>query len=311
MSRIGRRDLLWLTASAALPARAAEAAQPFEMSEVAPGLFVRVGVIEEATADNADAIANIGFAVGREAVAVIDPGGSLADGMALRAAIRERTVLPIRYVISSHVHPDHILGGPAFLHDAPAFIGHAALPAAVAGRGMFYRDSMRALLGELGGAAVMPTRTVITADSIDLGGRVLELRAHGPAHSTNDLTVIDRATGTLWAADLVFVTRTPSLDGSVRGWLRELGWLCALPAARAVPGHGPACVAWPEGADSVRRYLVKLAADVRDVLARGGDLDEALASAAQSERDSWRLFEAYNGHNIAHAMHELEWENAQ
>jgi len=98
---------------ATLSRRAWSAAQA-EVHEVAPGLFVRVGVTEIATAANKDAIANIGFVVGSESVAVIDPGGSLADGFSLREAIRARTNLPIRYVIVTHIHPDHILGCPAF-----------------------------------------------------------------------------------------------------------------------------------------------------------------------------------------------------
>ena len=113
-----------------LSRRAWSAAQA-EVHEVAPGLFVRVGVTEIATAANKDAIANIGFVVGSEFVAVIDPGGSQADGFSLREAIRARTHLPIRYVIVTHIHPDHILGCPAFADDHPEFIGHATLPQAM------------------------------------------------------------------------------------------------------------------------------------------------------------------------------------
>ncbi len=89
------------------------------MVEVASGLFLRRGLDADAAADNADAIANIGFVVGRDSVAVIDPGGSLADGAALRDAVRAKTGLPIRYVVLSHVHPDHVFGAGAFLDDKP------------------------------------------------------------------------------------------------------------------------------------------------------------------------------------------------
>ena len=122
-----------------LSRRAWSAAQATDIHEVAPGLFVRVGATEIATAANKDAIANIGFVVGRESVAVIDPGGSLADGLALREAIRARTNLPISHVIVTHIHPDHILGCPAFAGDHAEFIGHATLPQAIAERGEFYQ----------------------------------------------------------------------------------------------------------------------------------------------------------------------------
>ena len=281
------------------------------MSEAAPGLFVRTGAHEIASAANKDAIANIGFVVGRESVAVIDPGGSLADGIALREAIRAYTTLPIRYVIVTHIHPDHILGCPAFAGDHPEFIGHATLPQAIGERGEFYRAGMHELLGDEGGAAIMPGRTVASAATIDLGGRRLEIRAHGPAHSKSDLSIMDEATGTLWAADLLFVTRMPSLDGSVRGWLKELSELKRTKANRVVPGHGPASMAWPDASADVERYLGTLEADVRGVLARGGDIEDAAQTAAQSERGRWVLFEDYNAHNAAQAVHELEWENAR
>ena len=148
-------------------------------------------------------------------VLVFDPGGSLADGAALRAAIRALTPLPIRHVVMSHAHPDHIFGAGAFSGDKPAFVGHARLAAALATRGDYYRERLEEVLGpDAAGPVVMPTLEVEDGLELDLGGRVVRLKAHPIAHTDNDLSLLDAASGTLFCGDLLFVGRVPALDGS-------------------------------------------------------------------------------------------------
>jgi hypothetical protein len=143
---------------------------------------------------------------------------------------------------------------------------------------------------------------------IDLGGRTLTLKAHSLAHTDCDLTVLDRNTSILWASDLLFVKRVPSLDGSLRGWLKELAALKSVPARRAVPGHGPTSVDWPSGAKDLERYLGTLLRETKEAIAKGMDLEAAVGTVAQSERSRWTLFDDYNGHNVTQAFKELEWE---
>ncbi len=276
---------------------------------VAPGIHMRRGVDEDASAANGDAIANIGFIVGRHAVAVFDPGGSLDDGARLRARIREVTRLPIRYVLMSHVHPDHIFGAGAFAQDAPQFVGHARLPNAMAQRGEYYRTGLEAILGKgKSGPLVVPTRLVADRDRIDLGDRTLLLTAHDVAHSDCDLSAFDPATATLLPADLLFAGRVPSLDGRLKGWQKELGALQRVAARRAVPGHGPVSVNWPEGARDLDRYLDVLLRETRIAFKRGMDISAAVATVGRSERSKWKLFDDYHGHNVTQAFKEVEWE---
>ena len=304
-----RREAL-LLGLATLAPRPGHAASPaLILAEVAPGIRVRQGAIAEATRANRDGIANIGCIIGDESVAVVDPGGSLTDGERLRAGVRALTDRPIRYVVQTHFHPDHCFGAAAFLEDEPVFVGHARMPAAMAARGDYYRRRLADEIGEAqAGRVVTPTLLVAVTSTLDLGNRILDLRAHPTAHTDNDLSLYDRRTATVWASDLLFVDRVPSIDGSLLGWLREITALKATLAARAVPGHGPIAVPWPTGANAEERYLRVLERDIRALMAHGGTIEEAVATAGAGERDKWRLFDNYNGRNVTAAFKELEWE---
>jgi quinoprotein relay system zinc metallohydrolase 2 len=305
------------TAIAALPAGWQAQAWPcvaagetpaVAFTEIAPGVLVHKAVHAETDAANGGDIANVGVVIGRDAVAVIDSGGSPAVGAALLDAIRARTALPVRWLILTHMHPDHTLGAAPFVAAGARVIGHARLPEALAARADHYAAANARALGGPPPALPAVDETVEGTRDIDLGGRVLRLEAHPTAHTDNDLTVRDLATDTWFLGDLVFLGHTPSLDGSIRGWLAVLDDLAARPAARIAPGHGPVAVPWPDGAGPTRAYLQQIVDETRAAIRAGAPMLAATQAVGTSLAPRWLLFDAFNPRNVAAAFQELEWE---
>lgn len=298
-----------LVACALVPCRAAQALPGFR--EIAPGVYLRPGVQQVANADNLGHIANLGFVVGERRVAVIDSGGSYAEGRGVLDAVAAVTDLPVAALILTHMHPDHALGAAAFVERGIPVIGHERLGDALQRRADAYLGPARAYLGEAaeGTRIVVPDVGVAVGEDyeLDLGGRVLRLTAHPTAHTNNDLSVQDDSTGLSWLGDLLFVDHLPVVDGSLRGWLHLLDGLDAMQPSLVVPGHGAPPDDWRAAVARQRRYLQGLADQVRAALARGADLRSVIDAAAAQHGD-WLLFDEFHGRNLTAAYVELEWE---
>jgi quinoprotein relay system zinc metallohydrolase 2 len=280
------------------------------LREIAPGVYAHQGLDAIAAEGNLNGVANLGLIVGDDAVAVVDPGGSVAEGREFLQAIRTITPKPVRYVILTHVHPDHWFGAAAFEGLGATFVGHRNLPRSLAARGEFYLQSFARYLGPLvkDVRIVQPTLLVGSDTLLDLGNRRVLVKAWKAAHTDNDLTVLDERSSVFFASDLVFLRHTPVVDGSLSGFLKVIEELRQVPARLVVPGHGPVGVDWPAALDAEQAYLARLTRDLRQLVAQGATIGEAADTAGQTEKPNWLLFDDYNARNATAGFAEVEWE---
>lgn len=293
-----------------LPRRGHAATDHLDITKIASGVYVHTGQHAIITHENRGDISNPGFIIGDDSVAVVDTSGCALSGAALRAAVMTVTDKPIRYVINTHMHPDHVLGNAAFESDKPEFVGHHKLARALAARTESYLRRAKETLGDAfeGTRIIVPTRPITEPTKLDLGNRVLTLTPRPTAHTDNDLTIRDETTNTVFLGDLVFSGHLPTLDGSIRGWLKLFDVLKEEKADRIVPGHGPAQMPWPDAAEPTRHYLQVVADEVRAMIKDGKTITDAVATAGQSERSNWLLFDEHHARNVTAAFAELEWE---
>jgi quinoprotein relay system zinc metallohydrolase 2 len=287
-------------------------ATPLTMENLGDGIYVHHGVHEDMSEGYHADICNISFIVGSKGIAVIDTGGSLKTGQALREAIRQVSELPILYVINTHVHPDHIFGNAAFTQDKATFVGHEKLPDAMERRRENYLRINQQWLGEAfaGSEIVKPSMLVKTTANLDLGDRTLLLTAYPVAHTNTDLTVLDKKSSTLWTGDLLFIERTPSIDGDIKGWLAVINELKNNEAEFAIPGHSSSLkdANWKKQLNDQERYLWTLLNDIRASIKKGEVMEKAMGTAASSERSYWQLFDIVNRRNVNNIYPALEWE---
>ena len=281
----------------------------FELTEIGPGLLLHNGILELADPENAGDIANSVVIIGQESVAVVDTGGSATVGEKLYDAVRAKTSLPIRYVINTHFHPDHVMGNAAFDVLGVEFVGHWKLERSLADRANHYLAAMSELTGKHSNdnKIVLPSILVDDQLELDLGGRRIVVQAWPTAHTNADLTVLDLNTDTFVAGDLVFRKHLPVVDGSLNGWIELSDKLRGIRVERVIPGHGPLAHSWAEALDWQDAYLSSLRADLRLAIHEGIDLHEA-NDVISYDQGEWLLGEEFHSRNVVAGYTELEWE---
>jgi glyoxylase-like metal-dependent hydrolase (beta-lactamase superfamily II) len=300
--------LLSLTTGAA--ARAQDTPVP---SAVAPGVWMVQGSSALGSSANRNFISNAGFVVTDEGVVVIDALGSPALAEELLVQIRRITTKPVRWVIVTHYHADHIYGLQAFKDAGASVIAQRAAGTYL--NSETAQQRLKASREELfpwideHTRLVPADRWVDGAQTLTLGGMDFQLQPVGPSHTPEDLVVYVPKLRTLFAGDLVFRGRVPFVGQADSGhWISALDALLSYDIDVVVPGHGPASTTARADLQMTRDYLAHLRKTMGDAARNMEPFEEAYAKADWSRFDKLPLFKAANRINAYNTYLLMEHE---
>jgi glyoxylase-like metal-dependent hydrolase (beta-lactamase superfamily II) len=266
---------------------------------------------------NRNFISNAGFIVTDDGVVVIDALGSPVLAEELLAEIRRVTSQPVRHVIVTHYHADHIYGLQTFKAAGATILAHGA------GRAYLSSDTaqkrMEASREELfpwvdDKTQLQPADRWLDQDEtvLRVGSFDILIRHVGPAHTPEDLVVFIPKLGVLFSGDLFFRGRIPFVGQADSGlWIASLERLIEYQPRTVVPGHGP--VSTNPVADLVmtRDYLVYLRRTMGEAARNLEPFEEAYARADWSRYEQVPLFRAANRMNAYNTYLLMEQEREQ
>ncbi|MBP6338356.1 MAG: MBL fold metallo-hydrolase [Vitreoscilla sp.] len=274
---------------------------------MAKGAYYVQGLSELGSGANQNFISNAGFVITDAGVVVIDALGSPALAQQLLAEIRKLTTQPVKYVIVTHYHADHIYGLQVFKAAGATVVGHALAGEYLASdaaqqRLQISRHDIAPWVDEHT-RLVAPDLWVGQPDpladtTLQVGNTEFVLHSVGPSHTPEDLVVHVPALGVLFAGDLLFRGRLPFVgQADSGGWIRALNRLLALQAKVVVPGHGAASTEPQIDMTLTRDYLQYLRERMGEGARNMDPFDEVYQRTDWSRYSAMPLFEAANRMN--------------
>ncbi len=230
---------------------------------------------------------NVGVVVTGEGVIVIDTQYS-NSAPAIIEHIRAITTQPIRYIVNTHVHGDHV-GGNAILQQYGDIIAH---------RNTFER--MRATGAE---TDALPRIVFDREMVLRTGGVEIQLIHQERAHTDTDVAVWLPDENVLITGDLLFNRMTPYVDqergANTAGWIAFINTLTRLgnTATKVIPGHGESGDL--DDLSAMGRYLQAVRNTVQSAHADGRSKDEILALTLEELGDE---FADWEGNRLSMAL---------
>jgi glyoxylase-like metal-dependent hydrolase (beta-lactamase superfamily II) len=270
-----------------------QTAAPYTLQELGHGAWT---AIDNPAAKAEEAGSNAGFLIGSDGVLVVDTFENPAAAKKMLEAIREKTKLPVKFVVNTHYHLDHVAGNSIFA-------GAGAVVMAQENVRLWERTENLKFFG----AKITPEERASVEDlylpqvtyaqgaTAYIGGKRGVLLRVIPGHTGGDTVVYDADSNVVFCGDLFWNHTLPNLiDASTKQWITTLDTLVKdYPLAKFVPGHGDKA----GGAGDVlafRDYLAFLRGAITKAQAGGASGDAVLKTVlpqVKAKYGDWAFFE--------------------
>jgi glyoxylase-like metal-dependent hydrolase (beta-lactamase superfamily II) len=213
----------------------------------------------------------------------------------LKAELASRFKQPVKYVIYSHHHADHVSGGEVFA-DTAIFVGH---------------ENMIAAAAEQGVAEVRPP-DIVYSDTmkLTLGGKTVELHYVGKNHSDNMTVVRFPDEKTVFTVDFISANRLPYRtlgDTYYPDLITSIKAVEAMDFKIVAPGHG--ALGTRQDLENHRQYHEDLTSAVQAQISSGKTVEESKAAIKLDKYKDWAQYDAWLGENIEGAFRILSGGN--
>ena len=222
------------------------------------------------------------FLVTAEGIIVTDPINADAARW-LKVELAKRFNKPIRYMIYSHDHVDHIAGGEVFA-DTAIVVAH--------------ENAKADIIAEQRPTAV-PDITFSDQMTIELGGKRVELSSVGRGHSDNMIVMRFPAERALYAVDFIPVKAVAwktMTDAYIPDWVDAVARVEAMDFDVLVPGHG--ALGTKADATAFRGYMETLYAAVLKGAREGKSLEAMQQGIRLEKYKDWQNYDSQLSLNI-------------
>jgi len=239
---------------------------------------------------------------------IVDSGPSYAYAKQSYKIIKNKNNLPISYLINTHEHDDHWLGNSFYNELGVKIIGSAAfrdvqIVKTTRMQKRIEKEAYKKTTQILPKIFVENEKTLLVDDF-----EVKLIRVHNRAHSLSDILVYIPKKKIVFAGDLVFNGRLPSIrDGNLDNWIEVLLKIDTLDVEYIVGGHGE--VVTKDATKFTYEYLVKLRDKVAALVEEGVDIADAVDTITMKEYKDVPFYDVMQRQNVEIAYRMMEWND--